>query len=175
MSGTDSDRGQARVHLRDAKRLGIERLSQPCQQLALVVSHPAGKRVQQLCIAGRTATVFGRTRTSAGEAARVMCGRTGVDQNKVVNVCEAKMSLRGFAVAQELEALVNSRICPPRIKVVTERGAAKTGVNCRAACSGAATSSGPYASNRIALFSMAAWLPYCQVMLRCSCPIGRPE
>ncbi len=32
-----------------------------------------------------------------------------------------------------------------------------------------------YAPNRIAPFSMAAWLPYCQVMLRCSCPIGRPE
>lgn len=55
-----------------------------------------------------------------------------VDQRNVVTVCEVKMSLRRFAAIREPRNLVNSRIGEPRIKVVAERGAAKTGVDSRA-------------------------------------------
>jgi hypothetical protein len=89
--------------------------------LAVKYAGIAHERFQEREIAGKL--------LDGGDISTAVIRFADVGQNKVVTVCEVKMSLRHFAVTQELRTLVNSRICPPRIKVVTERGVAKSDVN----------------------------------------------
>ncbi|WDR88235.1 hypothetical protein [Burkholderia ambifaria] len=72
--------------------------------------------------------------SSASAATAPLIDRRGtaVDPNKVVTVCEGKMSLRRSTLTERCETLGNSGGCTSRIKVVTGRGLAKCSVNSRA-------------------------------------------